>query len=278
MIYDIYYIDWIFIDTIIIVLLFLLLLSVKLFKRTHRWRYSFSNQALEHFNFLKTKDSFKNQLVFTKKWSFIRNSSLKERNNLLVLMISNYRKRKFMRILTEGLCTYGFNVLNLKVKINNITQKVGKRNNFKNEWNFIISTFIEFCERTNINIEPNYTVVSPSKSLISLKEIFLDDNIKGVILINPKLNKQNLKNYINVIEEISSKPQVYNIFSKYSISLFKNYNFLRFLRKFYLRYPDIFKFSTINKARNSFKNYETIVLSILIDIIENKLYNSKKNP
>ena len=250
---------------------------MKVFKRTHRWRYSFSNQALKHFNFFKTQDEFKNQLVLIKKWSFTINSSLNERNNTLVILIRNDRRRKFMKILTEGLCSYGFSVINLKAKIKNISKKAEIKNIFINEWNFIISTTMDFCKISKTTLKPNYFVVNLSKSLTSFQAILLDDKIKGVILINPILNKQTSKNYNSALEQISSKLQVYNIFSKYSISLLKNYSLLRFLKKIYPRYKDILKYSAILKAKKSFKNYETIVLSILIDTIENELYNSKKN-
>ncbi|MFX1568715.1 MAG: hypothetical protein ACFFCV_10150 [Promethearchaeota archaeon] len=274
MIYVIFYIDWIFIDTIIIILLFLLLLSVKLFKRTHRWRNSFSNQSLEQVNLPKAHNILKNQFVFIKKWSCTRNSSLDGSNYPLLLIIRTKGKRKLMRILTEGLCSYGFNVLNLKIQIKNISQKAVSEKNIITDWNSIIYTTIDFCKKSKVIIEPSYILISLSKFLFSFNQILSNNNNLGMILINPKINKQNLKNYANAIKEFSSKPQIYNIFSKYSVFLLKNYNFVRFLNKFDPQVTNILKISTINKAKKSFKNYETIVLSILIDIIENISFNS----
>ncbi len=275
MICDIYYIDWIFIDTIIIVLLFLLLLGVRIFKITHRWRFSFSNQALEHFEFSKTQDVLKNPLVFTKKWSLTRNSSLKVNNHPLLLIIRTNRKRKFVRILTEGLCSNGFKVINLKVQIKRKSQKVETEINLINDMNLIISTVIDLCKKSNLPINSNYIVLNHSKSCLSFKPILSDNTNNGIILINPKINKQNLKNYFDIIEELSSNPQIYCIFSRNSIFLLKNHNLLKFIKKFYPQYSNILKFSAIKKAKNSFKNYETIVLGILIDLIENKLFSSK---
>lgn len=275
MIYDIYYIDWIFIDTLIIVLLFLLLLGVKIFKITHRWRFSFSNQALEHLIFPKTLDVVKNHLVFTKKWSFTRNSSLKVKNYPLILIIRTNHKRKFIRILTEALCSYGFNVINLKVQIKPKSQNVVTEKNLINDINLIISTVIDFCKKSKVTIKSNYIVLNHSKSCPTFNPILSDNTNKGIILINPKINKQNLKNYFDTIEEFSSKPQIYSIFSRNSIFLLKNYNLLKFKKKFYPQHTNILKFLAIKKAKNSFKNYETILLGILIDVIENKLFNSK---
>ena len=116
---SIFQVDWIFVDTVIIILLFLLLFSVKIFKITHRWRKSFSNQALEHNCHKKVRKEFKNQYIFPKKWCLTTNSSLKEESGKLplILVCRTAYNRKFLRILTEGLSTYGFNVINLRLKI-----------------------------------------------------------------------------------------------------------------------------------------------------------------
>jgi len=75
---DIFQLDWIFIDTIIIVLLILLLLGVKLYKLTHRWRFSFSNEALEFISYRKPPLEINNQSISTSKWTLTRNISLRE--------------------------------------------------------------------------------------------------------------------------------------------------------------------------------------------------------
>ncbi len=275
MLNDIFHIDWIFVDTIIIILLFLLLFSVKIFKITHRWRYSFSNQALDHYHFPKAHERVKNQLVLTKKLTFTRNPNLNVSNYPLILVIRMKNKRKFQRILTEGLCSYGFKVINIKVKIKHSSKKVVTEKELINDWNSLISTVREYFNQAELVIKPNYIVLNHLKSCLSYKAILSDTNNNGIILVNPNLNKQNLKNYFDIIKEFSTNPQTYTIFSRKSIFLFKNRNLKKYLKEFYPQYTNILKFSTIYKAKNSFKFYETIVLSIIIDIIENKLLNSK---
>ncbi len=272
---DIFHIDWIFIDTIIIVLLFLLLFSVKFFKITHRWRYSFSNQALDHYYFPKAHERVKNQLVLTKKWTFTRNSNVNVSNYPLILVIRMNNKRKFQRILTEGLSSYGFNVINIKVKIKHSSKKVVIEKELINEWNSLISTVREYFNQAELVIKTNYIVLNYSKSYLSYKAILSDINNNGIILVNPNLNRQNLKNYFDIIKEFSTNPQIYTIFSRKSMFLLKNRNLKIYLKEFYPQYTHILKFSTIYKAKHSFKFYETIVLSIIIDIIENKLLSSK---
>ena len=43
--FDIFRVDWITIDTIIIILLILLLIGVKVLKEVYRWRFFFSNTS-----------------------------------------------------------------------------------------------------------------------------------------------------------------------------------------------------------------------------------------
>ena len=69
-------IDWVFIDTIIIILLILLLIGVKVFKSTHRWRLNFSNTALEYHSFHKTQDQVTNRVISKKYWYLTKNTYL----------------------------------------------------------------------------------------------------------------------------------------------------------------------------------------------------------
>jgi hypothetical protein len=73
-------IDWITIDINIIFLLLLLLIGVRIIKISHRWHYSFSNEALEYIKFSPSQESRKNQTILSKKWCLTRNTVLK--NNL----------------------------------------------------------------------------------------------------------------------------------------------------------------------------------------------------
>ncbi|MFW9998919.1 MAG: hypothetical protein ACFE9Q_11425 [Candidatus Hodarchaeota archaeon] len=248
---------------------------MKIFKITHRWRYSFSNQSLDHFYFPKAHENLKNQLVLSKKWSLTRNSSLNVNNYPLILIIRMNYKRTFQRILTEGLCSYGINVINIRAKIKKSSMKVVTEKELRDEWNSLISTVIGFFEDKELIMNSNYVVLNYSKSYLSYKAIISDKNNNGVILINPKLNKHNLKNFFDIVEEFYTDSRIYIIFSRKSILLLKNRNLKKFLKEFYPQNANVLKFSTINKAKNSFKFYETIVLGLLIDIIENKLSNSK---
>jgi hypothetical protein len=270
---SIFQIDWITVDTIIIVLLLLLLFSVKLFKTTYRWRYSFSNQALEYISLSHTPSKGKNQIISLKNLSLTRNIILKknESHTPLIIILRKNRKRKLLRVFTEGLSSYGFNVINMKVKIKHITDTKTLKKAFIDEWKSLISNIMDNFKMTEVMRKPKYILITHSKFIISYKQILSDSNIKGVILINPTLKRKRASEYNFLFKNNSINAQIYMIFSGKSIMFFRNKHLENFLEERGHRKNNTLKHSTIKKATYSFKFYETIILSMLIDIIENKL-------
>ena len=274
---SIFQIDWISVDIIIIILLLLLLFSVKIFKITHRWRNSFSNQSLEHISFSQAHKILENHFLLTKKWCLTRNSSLKEKYSTLPLIIlfrKNY-KRKLLRILTEGLSSYGFNVINIKVKIKHIPDNISLEKIMRAECKSLISAIIDELKLAEIKIKSKYIVLKYSKSIISYTQILSDPNNLGVVMVNPKLNNKNFSAYCDIIENNSINPQIYTIFSRKSRLILKNRHLKKFANEISFQKINNLQYLTIKKATYSFKYYETIVLGMIIDIIENKLVKSK---
>ena len=74
--------DWIIIDTVVIILLIVFLVSVKIFKERFRWRSTLSNIALEHFIFDKQSLELTDQNIIVKNISITVNSVLKSKNML----------------------------------------------------------------------------------------------------------------------------------------------------------------------------------------------------
>ncbi len=273
----IFQIDWISVDIIIIILLLLLLIGVKIFKITHRWRYSFSNEALVNVSSSPSHDTRKNQFILPKKWILTRNSSITENSdNLpLILIFKTRNKRKLLRIFTEGLSTYGFNVINIKAKIKYIPNNRTLQKILLDEWKILISTIFDDFKMREDSLKLNYILIDHSKSLLSSKLILLDSDSKGSILINPKLNNKFSSDYRELFRNNSITAQIYTIFSRKSIFVLKNRHLKKFLKEAIAQENNILKHLTIEKARNSFKHYETILLGIIIDIIENKLLKSE---
>lgn len=274
---DIFQLDWIFIDTIIIVLLILLLLGVKLYKLTHRWRFSFSNEALEFISYRKSPLEINNQPISTSKWTLTRNISLREEINkkpLIIILRTNYKKR-ILYILTEGLSSYGFNVINLRLKI-----RLDKNNNLFDKAlldniRYLISTVIDFFKEIDSEFNLNYLLLNYSKSSLSYTSILTDPKNCGMILINPKLNNENIKNYNDIFKSSPLNSQLYTIFSKRSIFILNNKNLKRLLSLYNHQKEKKLNIITIKKAKYSFNYYETILLGMIISLIENKLLKAK---
>ncbi|MFX1378484.1 MAG: hypothetical protein ACFFA4_05275 [Promethearchaeota archaeon] len=270
-------IDWISVDIIIIILLLLLLFSVKLFKITHRWRYSFSNQVLEHICFSKTREKKTKSIISIKKWCLTRNSNLKNNFSVLPLILilrTNHRK-KLLRVFTEGLSTYGFNVINIKAKINHKTANKMLENTLLEEWKSLITTIVGDFKIMTSMAKLQYVLINYSGSVIYCKQFLSDSNIGGVIMINPKLNKRKFSDYDIIFSKDSIKAQIFPIFSGKSTLVSKNKHLKKFLEGVPHQKQNYLEYLAIEKATFSFKYYETIVISMIIEIVENKLLKSE---
>jgi len=274
---NIFQIDWISVDIIIIILLFILLLGVRLFKTIHRWRYSLSNQALEHICFSQSRKNKKNKIILTKKWCLTQNLSLKKNfnNPPLILMLRKNFKTKLLRTLTEGLSTYGFKVISIKTKIKHTPNSKILEKTVIEEWKSLISNVLDDFEIRETAKNPKYVLIIHSESIIAYRQILSDSDIKGVILINPKLNKKISSDHKYILNPCSTNAQLVLVFSRKSILVFKNKHLKSFLKDVALQKKNNFNYITIEKSTNSFKYYETIILGMIIDIIENKFLKSE---
>ncbi len=268
---SIFQIDWILVDTIIIILLLLLLLGVRIFKITHRWRYSFSNQTLEHKCLSQVYGKVKSRILLIKKRCLPRKASQKESDLPLILIFRMNKKRKLLRVLTEGLSSYGFTVINVKAKIKHIPDNRTLIKTMMDEWKVFISAIIKDFKLTEITF-PKFILLNGSINVFTLEHILSDSDSIGAILINPRLGK---KQPLTLLRNSFINTQLYSIFSRKSILIFKNKHLHRFVNEISSEKNNILKYISIENATYSFKYYETILLGMIIDIIENKLLKSK---
>ena len=271
---NIYQLDWVLVDTVIIVLLFLLLFGVKIFKSTHRWRSSFSNEALEYYSFTKANLNFSSKIISSNHWNLTINSNLFEKysqNPVIILLRPRFKKR-VLKSLFEGLSSYGFNIISFKVKI---------KNNFNNEvvkeLRSLISSALTYFRQQRFIMNSNYILLNYSASLGALKLILSDDKNRGLILINPKIKKSLQGNRMEKFNKSLQHSRVFYIFSKKAFFFFKNKNLLRFTKESNSQSREDQSLLTLDKSKTTFKYYETILLGILIDIISNKLMKSGIN-
>lgn len=273
---DIFRLNWILIDTIIIILLLLALVLVKIFKETFRYRSSLSNEALECIKSEKSGMNFSKYRFIDKNWSLIVNKAKNNRiitKPLIVLIRANKRK-KLIHVLSEGLGSCGFNVLNIKIHSKLFSHYIAVNKSIIKEISDISTQLIKFYKDEEFTLNPNYFLISYHKSNLSYISAISDTNNQGLIMINPKITKARNGNLHKMLNNIDVNSSLYIIFNKKSIFNLTNKNYKKFLREFNESKNKILKIITLEKARSSFKYYETILLGILVNIIENKLLKS----
>ena len=267
---DIFRLDWIFIDSIIIILLLLLLICVKIFKERSRWRSSLSNESLEIFTPNKSDINLKSLHITVKNWSFIRNIAFKgvETSKPIIFIIRTNKTRKLLYTLTEGLTSYGFNVIILNLKIRAYQKYNSLENPIQEEIRSIISTLLNLFEQNKSILNSNYILINYLESEIFFNSILSDTKNFGMILLNPKISSINIACIYDKLNQTNLKSPICVIFSKKSKIIMKNKNLKRFLKIFPLENNNHLRFLTLEKARKSFKHYETILLGIIVNLIE----------
>ncbi len=273
MAFDIFQVDWILVDTIIIILLVLLLIAVKIFKEAYRWRFSLSNEFLTRTKAKSLSFNLDHPSIYIKKWNLTKSKIIQEEisSKPLIFIIRTRRKQMLLKILTEGLSTYGFNVVNIWL---NIKADKGKSKRIRDTEREIQQILPSFFSNDNQNIRllsQRYVVVNFDKRIIPNNIITKDSNRFKLISINPRLNLANLK-ILQTLKTVSNPQfQLFIIFSERLNPFLKNRNSIKeILSDKNLKNSNKFKYHTIQKAKSTFKYYETVLLSIIIKNIDNK--------
>jgi hypothetical protein len=271
MAFDIFQVDWILVDTIIIILLVLLLIGVKIFKEAYRWRFSLSNEFLTRTTAKALSFNLDRPSIYIKKWNLTKSKVIQEEisSKPSVFIIRTRRKQRLLKILTEGLSTYGFNVVNIWLNIKADKGKSKKIRDIEREIQQIIPSFLSIYNQNLHLLSQRYVVVNFNKKIIPYNIITKNSKSVKLILINPLLNLTNLK-IIQTLETISNPQfQLFIIFSERLNPFFKNRNSnKKILSDKTLKNSNKFKYHTIQKAKSTFKYYETVLLSIIIKNID----------
>ncbi|MFX0069790.1 MAG: hypothetical protein ACFFAO_01740 [Candidatus Hermodarchaeota archaeon] len=267
--YNIFHLDWIFIDTVIIILLLVFLISVKLFKEKMRWRSKFSNSNLENYKFKKNSYEVLSKTHIINEFSVTINQTLKNERELLPTIIIFYihKPKKVLSLLIEGLASYGFRV----IKINYYKKLVSNRHpndaELQNKISNSISNIIDICLQKNLIKNPKYYSIFNHNFFLSNSSNIHENNNIGLILLNPILYLIDKWNF----SELFSSTKLVKfliIFSKKSKFYFNN----RDLKKFLNKYPNYnkskIKIIILEKSTKSFKYYETILLSMITNLID----------
>jgi len=263
---DIFRLNWILVDTVVIILLIIALISVRIFKEMYRYRFSLSNENLECINYGKSEINFRNINILIRNWALLRDKTSKKKSSskpVIILIKTNYKKR-LIQVLSEGFVSYGFDVVNLHLKIKSYSH-------FRTheELGDTIFKILNFFKQNELIKNSNYIVIQYTKSNLNYHSIVTDDNCKGIILINPKLKREFKTNLHEMVKDVNSNFYIHTIFNKKSIFYTTNKNYKTIIREFNEDdYPSL-KITSFERANSSFKYYETVLLGVIIKKMEN---------
>jgi len=268
MTFDIFQVDWITVDIIIIVLLILLLIGVKVLKEVYRWRFFFSNPSTIRRvdNLLDINNQFSS--ISIKKCTLTKSSVFQQEDLTKTTIIIIRRKRKLMllKALTEAFCTLGYNVITVRLKMLTKNRTELMTSDIEKEFQQTFSAIIMFYNQDTHLGGQNYNVIDFSKEIMPLNVVLKDNHCKNIILINPRLKSYNLETFLTLLDDSNKFYRIITIFSEKLNPFFKN----RYVKKILLS-NETFKNSKhtiIQKAKSTFKYYETLLLSVIIRYIE----------
>ena len=178
--YAIFRVDWITVDSYIIIILVTLLILVKMYKVSARWRNPFSNEALEELRYEPSAIFLKNHPSIVKDIRFVRNTT-EISNNLnkpVLILIRTHNKKKIVRVITEGLASYHFNVIII--------------NNSPDIQQSIVPRIIEFLHEKDMILSSNYFLIKCGKSYFEILSPELE-------VINIGYHKRSFKNYETIL-------------------------------------------------------------------------------
>jgi len=268
MTFNIFQVDWITVDIIIIELLILLLISVKVLKELYRWRFFYSNAStIRRVNNLSEINAqFSTISIKTCTLTMVNVFQQEEFRKPTLIIIRRYRKLMLLKALTEAFCSFGYNVLNVRLKTMTRSGKLEMTSVIEKELQHVFPVIFKFYNQKVEVLNQIYNVIDCNKRLLPFNILSENSDCRNLILINPRLNSRNLEVIMTLLNDSKKYPQLFTIFSE-KINLFlKNTKFEKILR-----INEAFKnskYSIIQKARSTFKYYETVLLSVVMRYIE----------
>jgi len=268
MTFDIFQVDWISVDIFIIVLLILLLISVKVLKEVYRWRFFYSNPSTIRRvdKLLDINNQFSS--ISIKKCTLTKSSvfPLEDLIKPTIIIIRMNRKLMLLKALTEAFCTFGYSVLNVRLKILTKNRTELTTSDIEKELQQTFSAILMFYNQDTHLMSQNYNVIDFSKEVLPFNLLLKDYHCKHIILINPCLKSYNLETFLTFLIDSNKFSKIITIFSEKLNPFFKNKNVKKILLS-----NETFKNSKhtiIQKAKSTFRYYETLLLSVIIRYIE----------
>jgi uncharacterized protein involved in tolerance to divalent cations len=266
---DIFSIDWITVDTVIIFFLLIILISVKLFQERYRWRNEISNANITTLlvkNIKMSTDQVKAKIKTLKAYYPSKLNEIRKQ----IIINFHQKSNNLINYITQGVVNSSYLVINAKLKS---SIDLGVRFDQNKKANMCTSILNELKKKfedetilSDVKIIPILYSVLPN-SLFS----FIDDpNISKIIIINPRkiqnfnenIQKDKINNYLG-----KKIQKIHFIFSERKYFFLKNNN-IKKLRNFFQATSSITpNIQIIENSSYKFKNYETVLVGNILKII-----------
>ncbi len=272
MAFDIFRVDWILVDSIIIILLILLLIGVRIFKAVNRWRYSLSNERLSRIVFKGSAIKTQNKNIIIEKFELTKHLNENDSANSkpTIILFKSRNRGKLSSALAEGLSSYGMDVINLVCKSLKKPKNNNSRVEIQKDIMKLINSLYEFFNQNRIKISNKYYLVNFIQANLIYKPFINDINNKKLILINPKLNRFNKTQILEILNSSNLRSRICLVYSGKINRFLRKLSLKKFILKITSNNTSDWRLFMFKKASNSFKYYETILLGTIINIIENK--------
>lgn len=254
--FDIFRVDWITVDSIIIIALILTLIAIKIIKQLTRWRNSLVNEKLEQSMFYGNLLMLNSVKIKVNYWNFIKNSE--DYTNQIILFVLRTRKNnRLLHALMEGVASLGLNIIDVKFEI---LIKERTQNDLLEDLGEMIHSILKYMDQEN---DMSYIIVSLREKPINT--IIEEESCKLQIAINPKFSQINY----DVLTANLRSNSIYNlVVSEYSLKFIRNH-WNKNIFKTNQEAPS--NLTLIKNATRKFKYYETLLFGILTGLITQKL-------
>ncbi len=256
--FDIFRVDWILVSSVSIIFLIIFLILVKIYKILTRWRYKLANEdiSISSYKSIERKDEFNIKVCL---WNYAINNKLSNKNDPIIFVLRTKRRMSLLRVISEGLSSYGLRVVNLMLSISKKSLFDISNDKINDEAKSIIDSIIK-ATAGSINND-KYIIISFNDKICNAISIKNEKNYLGHIIINSKVNFiEKPENLTNEAENKSLK-KVYLIFSEYNIIKFKN----KTLEKCSIQ--KLNNSIIIGDASRNFKYFETVLFGNILNLI-----------
>jgi hypothetical protein len=256
--FGIFQVDWITVDTIIIITLILTLITVKIIKHFTRWRPSLVNEKLIQSKFYGNLLMLNSQKIKLDYWNFIK-SEEDNINQPLLFILRTRRKIRFLQALIEGIASLGFSVIDIKF---DILIKERTQYDLLEDLKEIIHSILNYMDQEN---QENYIIIALREKPINT--IVKGERCKLQILINPKFSQMDY-NILNINLRSDSVQKL--VISEYSHKFIKNHWIKYFFKEDQEASSNLI---LIKNANHNFKYYETLLFGTFMELITQKIKN-----